>query len=402
MTRQELVKELAIENDTKMVLLVMDGVGDLPGEDGKTALEKARTPNFDRLAREATLGMTVPVARGITPGSGPGHLGLFGYNPIENLIGRGVLEALGIDMELTHSDVAARGNFATMDDNGVIVDRRAGRLPTEENQKLCAMMSEKIKKIGNAEVIIRSVKEHRFVVVLRGEGLCGDIADTDPQKTGVKALNAQPLKHEANETAKLIDEFVNYANEVLKHSHPANTVLLRGFAQYPDIPKFGEMNKVRAAAIANYPMYRGLARLVGMEVVPTGDTIESEFETLLEDWDKYDFFYLHIKKTDSYGEDGNRDGKVHIIEEVDGCLPKLLDLKPDVLVVGGDHSTPAPLKGHSWHPSPLLLLSKYIISDSAKRWTERNCASGGLGIMSAQDVIPLMLANALRLKKFGA
>jgi len=249
MTRQELVKELAIENDTKMVLLVMDGVGDLPGEDGKTALEKARTPNFDRLAREATLGMTVPVARGITPGSGPGHLGLFGYNPIENLIGRGVLEALGIDMELTHSDVAARGNFATMDDNGVIVDRRAGRLPTEENQKLCAMMSEKIKKIGNAEVIIRSVK-----VVLRGEGLCGDIADTDPQKTGVKALNAQPLKHEANETAKLIDEFVNYANEVLKHSHPANTVLLRGFAQYPDIPKFGEMNKVRAAAIANYPL----------------------------------------------------------------------------------------------------------------------------------------------------
>jgi 2,3-bisphosphoglycerate-independent phosphoglycerate mutase len=402
MNRQELVKELAIENNTKMVLLVMDGVGDLPGEDGKTALEKARTPNFDRLAHEATLGMTVPVARGITPGSGPGHLGLFGYDPIENLIGRGVLEALGIDMELTHSDVAARGNFATMDDNGIIVDRRAGRLPTEENQKLCAMMSEKIKKIGNAEVIIKSVKEHRFVVVLRGEGLCGDIADTDPQKTGVKALNAQPLKQEANETAKLVDEFTKQVNEVLKHSHPANTVLLRGFAQYPDIPKFGEINKVRAAAIANYPMYRGLARLVGMHVVPTGDTIESEFDTLAKDWDKYDFFYLHIKKTDSYGEDGNRDGKVHIIKEVDGCLPKLLDLKPDVLVVGGDHSTPAPLKGHSWHPSPLLLLSKYIISDSAKRFTERNCVSGGLGIMSAQDVIPLMLANALRLKKFGA
>jgi len=402
MTRQELVKQLAIENNTKMVLLVMDGLGDLPGKDGKTALEKAHTPNFDRLTQSSVLGMTVPVAIGITPGSGPGHLGLFGYDPIKNLIGRGVLEALGIDMELGSSDVAARGNFAAMDDNGIIVDRRAGRLSTEENQKLCAMMSDRIKKIGNAEVIIRSVKEHRFVVVFRGEGLCGDIADTDPQKTGVKALNVQPLKQDAAGTAKLVDEFVKQTNEILKRSRPANTVLLRGFAQYPDIPKFGEINKVRAAAIANYPMYRGLARLVGMEVVPTGDTIESEFETLLENWDKYDFFYLHIKKTDSYGEDGNRDGKAHIIEEVDGRLPELLELKPDVLVVGSDHSTPAPLKGHSWHPSPLLLLSKYIVSDNSKRFTERNCASGGLGIMSAKDVIPLMLANALRLKKFGA
>jgi 2,3-bisphosphoglycerate-independent phosphoglycerate mutase len=405
MVNKEIIESLTTKTESKIVLLVSDGIGDIPSKDNdnKTVLEAASIPNLDSLACKSVLGLTDPISRGITPGSGPAHLSLFGYDSLHYQIGRGVLEALGIGMELSHDDLACRGNFATMDESGIITDRRAGRISTETNKKLCRIMQDKISQIGGVEVIIRSGKEHRFITVFRGKDLEEGLSDADPQIVGEKIKFAQPLKPKAEKAAKIINEFIKKAIEVLKEFSPANAVLLRGFAKHPGLPTMNKLFKLTPAAIATYPMYKGLAKLVGMEILKTGETIEEEFNTLKNNYDKYDFFYLHIKKTDSYGEDGNFEKKVKIIEEVDKYIPELLNLKPDVLVVTGDHSTPVVLKGHSWHPNPFMLFSKYIRVDSADRFTEGECANkGGLGRFLAVDSIPLMLANALKLKKFGA
>ncbi len=402
MVNEEIIKSLAIKTESKIVLLVADGIGDLPSENNKTVLEKAFIPNLNKLASKSACGLTDSISCGITPGSGPAHLSLFGYDPIKYQIGRGVLEALGIGMELTSCDLACRGNFATMDESGVITDRRAGRIPTELNEKICRIMQDKISQIRGAEIIIRPGKEHRFVVVFRGKGLEEGLSDADPQVVGEKLKYTEPLRPEAGKTAEIINEFIDKAIEVLKEHSPANAVLLRGFAKHPGLPTMSELFKLSPAAIATYPMYNGLAKLVGMEILEAGETIEKEFKTLKENYQKYDFFYLHIKKTDSYGEDGNFKKKVEIIEEVDKYIPELLSLKPDVLVVTGDHSTPAVLKGHSWHPNPFMLFSEYIRVDEAEQFNEKECVKGGLGRFSAVDVLPLMLANALKLQKFGA
>ncbi|MBU4510885.1 2,3-bisphosphoglycerate-independent phosphoglycerate mutase [bacterium] len=402
MVNEEIIKSLAIKTESKIVLLVADGIGDLPSENNKTVLEKAFIPNLNKLASKSACGLTDPISCGITPGSGPAHLSLFGYDPIKFQIGRGVLEALGIGMELTSRDLACRGNFATLDKEGIITDRRAGRIATELNEKLCKIMQGKINQIGDVEIIIRPGKEHRFVVVFRGDGLEDALSDADPQKVGEKIKFAEPLDSKAKKSVETVNEFIKQATEVLKEHHPANTVLLRGFAKHPSLPTMGELFKLSPAAIVTYPMYKGLAKLVGMEILEAGETIEKEFKTLKENYQKYDFFYLHIKKTDSYGEDGNFKKKVEIIEEVDKYIPELLSLKPDVLVVTGDHSTPAVLKGHSWHPNPFMLFSKYIRVDEAEQFNEKECVKGGLGRFSAVDVLPLMLANALKLQKFGA
>jgi len=402
MVNEEIMKSLAIKTESKIVLLVADGIGDLPSENNKTVLEKAFIPNLNKLSSKSACGLTDPISCGITPGSGPAHLSLFGYDPIKYQIGRGVLEALGIGMELTSDDLACRGNFATMDESGIITDRRAGRIATELNEKICWIMQDKISQIRGAKVIIRPGMEHRFVVVFRGKGLEEGLSDADPQVVGEKLKYTDPLRSEAGEAAEIINEFIDKAIEVLREQSPANAVLLRGFAKHPALPTMGELFKLSPAAIATYPMYKGLAKLVGMEILEAGETIEKEFKTLKENYQKYDFFYLHIKKTDSYGEDGNFKKKVEIIEEVDKYIPELLSLKPDVLVVTGDHSTPAILKGHSWHPNPFMLFSKYIRGDEVEQFNEKECVKGGLGRFSAVDVIPLMLANALKLRKFGA
>ncbi len=402
MVNEEIIKSLAIKTESKIVLLVADGIGDLPSENNKTVLEKAFIPNLNKLASKSACGLTDPISCGITPGSGPAHLSLFGYDPIKFQIGRRVLEALGIGMELASRDLACRGNFATMDESGIITDRRAGRIPTELNEKTCRIMQDKIRQIRGAEIIIRPGMEHRFVVVFRGKGLEEGLSDADPQVVGQKLKYTEPLRPEAGEAAEIINEFIDKAIEVLKEHSPANAVLLRGFAKRPGLPTMGELFKLSPAAIATYPMYKGLAKLVGMEILEAGETIEKEFKTLKENYQKYDFFYLHIKKTDSYGEDGNFKKKVEIIEEVDKYIPEVLALKPDVLVVTGDHSTPALMKGHSWHPNPFMLFSKYIRVDEAKQFNEKECVKGGLGRFPAVDILPLMLANALKLQKFGA
>ncbi|MCD6093871.1 MAG: 2,3-bisphosphoglycerate-independent phosphoglycerate mutase [Candidatus Omnitrophica bacterium] len=395
------IKKLSIKTNSRIVLLVIDGLGGLPYTDGKTELEAARIPNLDNLVRRGISGATIPVSYGITPGSGPAHLSLFGYDPLRYEIGRGVLEALGIGLELSDKDLAARGNFATMDKEGVIIDRRAGRISDEENKRICKLLQKKIVKIEDTEVLIKPGKEHRFVILFRGESL-EEINDTDPQEVGKRARKAEVERPGQEKSARIVNEFVRLSNEVLKNEPRANTVLLRGICKCPPIPSMSELFKLKPAAIATYPMYRGLARLVGMEVLDSGLTIEDEFRTLKKNFSEYDFFYLHIKKTDSYGEDGNRENKIKIIEEVDSFIPRVLDLAPDVLVITGDHSTPALLKGHSWHPNPFLLYSKFTRVDGLKRFSERECVKGGLGIFSATEAMPLMLANALKLKKWGA
>jgi len=395
-----ILRELTEQNAAKIVLLVADGLGGVPHE-GRTELEAADIPCLNKLASESECGLTDPVARGITPGSGPSHLALFGYDPLQYEIGRGVLEALGVGLSMTARDVAARANFATLD-KGFIVDRRAGRPATEKSRELCALLSKAIPRIGDVEVIIEPGKEHRFTVLFRGDGLDGRVEDADPQKDAHPPVLAKPLAPEAERTADIVNDFIRLATEVLEGCHPANTVLVRGFAKYPAIPSMTERFKLHPACIATYPMYRGLAKLVGMKVLEPRETIEDEFNTLSREFEKHDFFYLHIKKTDSYGEDGNFDKKVEIIEELDRHVPTLLALEPDVIVVTGDHSTPAVLKGHSWHPCPFLLWSKYCRSDGAERFTERECARGSLGRFPAVEAMALMLANAQKMKKFGA
>ena len=397
----DLARELAIPAETKLVLLVLDGLGGLPREaGGPTELEAAATPTLDRLAAEGVTGLLTLVAPGITPGSGPGHLALFGYDPLTHRIGRGILEALGIDLPVTPQDVAARGNFCTVDGAGRVTDRRAGRVSDATCQALSALLD--TVKVEGAEVTVRPVREHRFVVLFRGEGLSDALSETDPQQVGQAPLKAEPLTPDAAKSARVVNAFVEKARALLKDRHPANMVLLRGFARHPALPTFRERFGLRAAAIPVYPMYRGLARLAGMEILPTGTTIAEQLATLRERWAEFDFFYVHVKRTDTAGEDGDFAAKVAAIEEVDRALPALVALRPDVLAVTGDHSTPAALRAHSWHPVPVLLWAKTCRPDTVTTFGERFCAAGGLGHLPGRELLPVMLAHGGRLTKFGA
>ena len=397
----ELIKGIAKPSPTRIVLLVIDGVGGLPNpETGKTELETARTPNLDQLATKGMCGLIDPVSSGVTPGSGPGHLALFGYDPLSYNIGRGVLEAMGIGFDLKQEDVAARGNFCTVDKVGLVTDRRAGRISTKKCSELCQLLDRGV--IDRVKLFVRPVKEHRFVVIFRGEGLSADVSDSDPQQTGVAPKVITAHHAIARKTASIANQFIAQAGEALAKHYPANMVLLRGFSQHPQLPSMGEIYKLKPAAIASYPMYRGMAKLVGMEVLETGTTIEDEFMTLKQNYAKYDFFYLHIKQTDAAGEDGDFDRKVKIIEQIDSALSELISLEPDVIVVTGDHSTPALLKGHSWHPVPILLYSKWCRPDKVTKFSESACLSGGLGRFPATQIMLLAMANALKLTKFGA
>ncbi|MBZ5537624.1 MAG: 2,3-bisphosphoglycerate-independent phosphoglycerate mutase [Acidobacteriia bacterium] len=401
MLTEEMISALIQKTDSKILLLVMDGLGGL-AVNGKSEMETAVTPNFDALVKTSAVGLADPVSPGITPGSGPGHLAIFGYDPLKYQIGRGVLEALGAGLEMTHRDVAARGNFCTIDSGDVITDRRAGRMATAINKKLCAKLKREIPAIDDVQLIIQPGIEHRFSVLFRGDDLDDRLTDADPQKEGKKRIPAETLDPAAKKTAVIVNKFLERVKEVLREDHPANAAILRGFAKYPAIPSMHTRFGLRAAAIATYPMYRGLAKLVGMEVLKTGDTFADEIQTLRQHFSSYDFFYLHYKKTDSYGEDGNFEMKVKSIEEVDRHIPELLSLDAEVFAITGDHSSPSALKAHSWHPSPFLLHSKYCGVDVVGRFTERECARGVLGKFQAVEEMTLMLANALKLKKYGA
>ena len=391
------------QSDEKIVLLVMDGLGGLPmNKGGLTELEAASTPNMDALAKESTLGLHQGIRTGITPGSGPAHLSLFGYDPIKYQVGRGVLSALGIDFDLQKQDLAARGNMCTVDAEGRVIDRRAGRVGSEVTERLCALLNEKV-NIPGVQIFTQVVKEYRFLLVVRGEGLKPNIEETDPQVVGEKPLVARALDKESEKAAEIVQEFVRQAGEILKDESPANMVMLRGFAQLPDWPMFPDAFGLKSIAIAMYPMYRGVAKLVGMDSPPAAASYEEEIDMLEKYWNDYDFFFVHIKKTDSYGEDGNFENKVKEIEKVDALLPRILALDPSVLIITGDHSTPCLMKRHSWHPVPTLLYSKRCRPDGIEQFGERACLRGGLGgRFPAYELMPLALANAGRLEKLGA
>jgi 2,3-bisphosphoglycerate-independent phosphoglycerate mutase len=396
------LQERVVPAKTKIVLLILDGLGGLPREaGGRTELETACTPNLDALAEKSILGLTQPAGPGITVGSGPGHLAIFGYDPIENEIGRGALEALGVDFELGPDDVAARGNFCSVDENGIIIDRRAGRIPTERARELIDLL--RTIKVNRAEFFVEMVKEHRFAFVMRAPGLGDSLSETDPLKIGEPTLPVRAMNLNSETAACYANQFIEKARCLLADKHPANMITLRGFAKLPHIPTYPELYGLHPAAIAINGMYRGVARLAGMEVLDVGgDTIASEFTTLEKHWNDFDFFYMHVKKTDTCGEAGDFDGKVRVIEEVDALLPRLLALQPDVVIVAGDHSSPAVLKSHSWHPVPVLIYGEYVRPDGISEFGERACMRGSLSVIPAIHVIPMALANAGRISKYGA
>jgi 2,3-bisphosphoglycerate-independent phosphoglycerate mutase len=397
----DLMRDLATPGDSKIVLLVADGLGGLPREPGgPTELEAAATPHLDGLVARNVCGLSIPVAPGITPGSGPGHLGLFGYDPRACTIGRGVLEALGIDFELRPADVAARGNFCTVDGEGRITDRRAGRISSEFGRALVEKL--RAVRLEGAEIFVEPVRDYRFVLVIRAPDLGDEIEDTDPGTTGVPPHRATARDQASERTARLIQDFIDQAAEILKDDHPANMITLRGIAKRPPIPQFEDVYRLRAGAIAVYPMYRGLARLVGMTILQPGATLADQVEALRRHWDDADFFFVHYKYTDAAGEDGDFARKVACIEEVDAAIPGITELAPDVLIVTGDHSTPSSLRSHSWHPVPVLLAARTCRPDGATTFGERACLQGGLGQIEAKYLLPLALAHAGRLAKFGA
>lgn len=396
------LKDIAEPTPSRIVLLVIDGLGGLRHPvTRKSELETARLPNFSALAAESALGLTDPVMPGITSGSGPGHLALFGYDPVEYIIKRGAMEALGIGLDLKPGEVAARGNFCTVDSSGQITDRRAGRIPTEESAPLAEMLN-KI-KVAGVQVSVYPVKDHRYAAVFRGDGLSDEVSDTDPGKAGVAPLDVRPLAPAAQKMARAANEFSRQAREILRGQPRANMALLRGFSALPNVPPMGETYRLKPAAIAIYPMYRGLARIVGMDLLETkGTSLDDELTTAEQHWDKYDFFFVHVKPADAAGEDGDFDKKVKVLENIDTYVPRLRALKPDVLMVAGDHSTPAVVGAHSWHPVPFLLHARYCGASGVAEFTERACAQGMLGRFPAKNALLLGMANALKLSKFGA
>lgn len=406
----EIIKELIKKTKAKILLIVLDGIGDLPCKDGQTPLELAKTPNLDQLVKKSATGLHIPVDYGITPGSGPGHLGIFGYEPQKISIGRGILEALGVGLEIKDTDLAIRGNFATVRyENGmpIVIDRRAGRISTEENRRLVQIISSYIKEIEEVKVIIKSGMEHRFAMLLRFPyplpSEAEKIKDTDPQIIEKPPLIPKGETEIAEKISRIVQQFIEKVAELLKNEPKANYILLRGFSVKPTILSFEEKFGLKAGCIAVYPMYKGLASLVGMKVLSfEGETIKDELEVLKKEWTNFDFFFIHIKKTDSYGEDGNWEGKIKVIEEFDSYLPEFLALNPSVLCITGDHSTPCILKSHSWHPVPTLIYSPYVLGHTSQRFTERECLKGELGIFYSFKLMPLLLAHAGILKKFGA
>jgi len=399
----ELIDSLSLSGNTKIVFLIMDGLGGLPmGNRLLTELESASTPHLDELAKGGICGLLDPVGYGVTPGSGPAHFALFGYDPVQYAIGRGILEAAGIDYPMTGRDVLIRINFATIDKNGLITDRRAGRIDNETNRRICRKLQDNVKLKSGVEVLFESVKEHRALLVVRQDGLRDEIAETDPQKTGLPPIFPGALIPEAKATETVLAEIVDQARSILADEPKANMLLLRGYAKYRRFPSLAERFRLNPVAIATYPMYRGIARLLGMEVLSDVNSIEEEFAALGSQYGRFDFFFVHIKPTDSRGEDGQFEEKVKVIEKVDALIPRIMALNPDVLVITGDHSTPAALAGHSWHPVPVLLSAKTCRPDRVLRFGERDCIGGELGRMPMMHLMAVALAHAGRLEKFGA
>ena len=401
-TYGELISSLAKDNDKRIVLLVMDGVGDCDNDGGGTALQQAKTPNLDALASRSALGLAKPIATGVTPGSGPGHLGLFGYDPLVYQVGRGVLSALGIEFPLEKRDVAARLNFCTLDADGNVTDRRAGRIGDDVNHRVVEKILAGLKPPDGVEVFLQTVAEHRALLVLRGDDLDDDIGETDPQVVGRPPLAPDRKPHDGSATAKIVAGLIDQVRNLLADEPQANMILARGFAKFPDWPTFPQRYKLNPAAVAGYPMYRGVARLVGMPVVSQPTTAEDICTEVGKALAEHTFIFGHFKYTDKTGEDGDLPGTIARIEEMDAALPKLLEAKPDVLIITGDHSTPPSLKAHSWHPVPVLMMAPHLRGGDGGGFNEIACRAGQIGTITSKEILPLAMAHAGKLDKFGA
>lgn len=397
------LQDLILNNDKKIIFLILDGVGDIPNPQfsNLTPLEGAKKPNLDGLAtRKGVLGRIIPVDVGITPGSGPGHLSLFGYDPLEYEIGRGVLEVLGLNMDLQNGDLAARANFCTIRD-GIVVDRRAGRIPTEECVRLCAIIEKNIPEVNGVKIMIKPGRSHRFAVIFRGKGLSDGLTDADPHKDNFPVPKTVPKSGDGAVASQVVNTFMEKVCDLLKDEKIANGALLRGFSTKPALPTFSTNYRMKALAIATYPMYRGIAKVLGMDIKDEPRDYQEMMATLRENYDAYQFFFLHIKETDLAGEDGNFPEKVQAIEKVDALVPEIYSLNPQVLVVTGDHSTPCPMKGHSWHPVPLLLVTQTGETDGMA-FHEKNCVAGSIGTVYSKQLMAIALAHGLKLDKYGA
>jgi len=401
-TYGNLISSLAKANDKRIVLLVMDGIGDCDNDGGGTALQQAATPNLDALAARSAMGLLVPVDTAVTPGSGPGHLALFGYDPLIYKVGRGVLSALGIEFALTPRDVAARLNFCTVDAAGKVTDRRAGRIGDDVNRRVLEKIRDGLTPPAGVEVLFETVAEHRALIVLRGDGLDDDIGETDPQAVGVAPLSPARPPHDASKTAKIVEDLIGQVGRILADEPQANMILARGFAKFPNWPTFAERYQLDPAAVAGYPMYRGVARLVGMPVVSQPTTALDVCAETGKAMADHTFVFAHFKYTDKTGEDGDLAGKIERIEEMDAALPTLLEADPDVLIVTGDHSTPPSLKAHSWHPVPVLMKAPHLRGGDGGSFDEIACRAGQIGTIPAKQIIPLAMAHAEKLEKFGA
>ncbi len=398
-----MMDELLLSNDNKVIFLILDGLGDIPNPAFglKTPLEAAKKPNMDDLAtKRGVLGRITPVDIGITPGSGPGHLSLFGYDPQVHEIGRGVLEVLGLNMDLKDGDLAARANFCTVK-NGLVTDRRAGRIPTSETERLCKLISSQVEKVEGCEVIIKPGKSHRFAVIFRGKNLTDKLSDADPHKDNKPFVYTSAKSPDAEFSARVVNGFIERVMDILKVEPVANGALLRGFSLKPDITPFTAKYRMKALAIATYPMYRGIAKVLGMDVRDEPANYDEAVAILKKNYSDYQFFFFHVKETDLAGEDGNFAEKVQAIENVDTFLPEIAGLDPHTLVITGDHSTPCPMKGHSWHPVPALIVTKTGETDGMV-FHEKNCLAGSVGTLYSKDLMSLALAHGGRLDKYGA
>jgi 2,3-bisphosphoglycerate-independent phosphoglycerate mutase len=403
MPEPALVPSLSQPAQSRILFIIADGLGGLPREvGGPTELEAAATPHLDCLASDGVVGLCTPIAPGITPGSGAAHLALFGYDPLEHRVGRGVLDALGVGVDLAPGDIAIRANLCTLDAEGRVTDRRAGRIPSAESARLVELLRNTV-RLDGVDLHFTPVREHRVAIRLRGPALGAAVSDTDPLVTGVPPLEPRALDARSADTARIAAAITRQAREILAGETRANGLLLRGFGTAPRLTSMRKLYGLVPAAVASYPTYRGLAQLVGMSVLDGHGSLADHAQVIDRHWHEYDFFFLHFKEPDARGEDGDFNGKLRAIEALDAIVPTLLALAPDVVVVTGDHSTPSTLRSHSFHPVPLLLWAPGMVRpDGVTTFGERACLGGGLGQILARELMPLVLAHAGRLRRYGA
>ena len=379
--------------------MVVDGLGGMADERQGTELEDASTPHLDDLAAGGVTGLLEPVGPGITPGSGPGHLALFGYDPVRFVLGRGALSAAGLGVPLHPGDVAARGNLCTLDAEGTVVDRRAGRISDEEGRRVVARLDE---EVAGAE--FHHEKGHRVLVVFRGDGprppdrRHGPAGDRRPA-AGPPSPRSGGGGHRRRSSSATLEE----VRRVLADEPAANGLLLRGFDTQRALPSFRERTGMRAAAVAVYPMYRGIAALLGFDVLGPPADLSEQVRLLEKHREDADLFFVHVKDADAAGEDGDRAAKIAAIERVDDAILDLIAAAdPGVVAVTGDHATPSQMAAHSWHPVPVLVHGPRCGRDETDRFGERWCRAGGLGTRPSTDLLPILMANAGHLAKYGA